>query len=91
MIGRLKYVEQFVEREMAGKTELLGENLPQSNFALLNCNVSGLCPLSGILKEQNVSEAGSVPFLRRKGIEAFTHLGTLERANLSHRRPYPFS
>jgi hypothetical protein len=32
MIGRVMNMEQMVERELAGETEVLGENLPHYHF-----------------------------------------------------------
>jgi hypothetical protein len=41
--------------------------------------VSELCPVSSILKGHNVLERNSVSILRRKGREASTLFGPLER------------
>jgi hypothetical protein len=46
-------------------------------------SLCGLCPLSNILKECNVSETGSISILMWKGGEAPTHLGQVDTANLN--------
>jgi hypothetical protein len=47
--------------------------------------------LFSVLKENKFSENRSASFLRWKDVEAFTQLGTVERANLSHCGCYPFA
>jgi hypothetical protein len=44
--------------------------------------ISGICPVSSIVKDY-VLKTVSVSILRCKGWEALTHLGPLERVNLS--------
>jgi hypothetical protein len=62
------------------RKELTGREL--QNEELHDYWVSGLCPSSGILntREHNVSETGSVSFLRSGG-KTPTQLGPFERAN----------
>jgi hypothetical protein len=59
-----KECRTFVEWKLARETEVFGENLRHCNFVLLNCCVTGLCPLFSVLKENKFSENRSASFLR---------------------------